>query len=144
MANVFDVAKYILTCTGTISTWKLQKLCYYSQAWSLAWTGKPIFSEDFEAWRNGPVCPPLFHKHKGMFSVDASLFAFADENALTDDEKDTIDRVLDVYGSMEPYELRAHTHAEDPWKNARRGLGEFDYGNTVIPKSAMGEYYGSF
>ncbi len=49
MANVFDVAKYILEKTGTISTWKLQKLCYYSQAWELAWTGNPLFEEDFEA-----------------------------------------------------------------------------------------------
>ena len=48
MANVFDVAKYILQRTGKISTWKLQKLCYYSQAWTLAWTGKPLFEEEFD------------------------------------------------------------------------------------------------
>ena len=28
MANVFDVAKYILEKLGTLSTMKLQKLCY--------------------------------------------------------------------------------------------------------------------
>lgn len=38
VAAVFDVAKYILEKQGRMSTWKLQKLCYYSQAWSLAWT----------------------------------------------------------------------------------------------------------
>ena len=38
MGTVFDVAKYILSKTGSITTWKLQKLCYYSQAWALAWT----------------------------------------------------------------------------------------------------------
>ena len=42
MASVFDVAKYILQKSGSMSTWKLQKLCYYSQAWSLAWTEAPI------------------------------------------------------------------------------------------------------
>ena len=53
MANVFDVAKYILNSVGgDISTMKLQKLCYYSQAWSLAW-GETLFNEDFEAWSNG-------------------------------------------------------------------------------------------
>ena len=56
MASVFDVAKYILNNKGRMSTWKLQKLCYYSQAWSLAWTETPLFEEDFEAWKNGPVC----------------------------------------------------------------------------------------
>lgn len=51
MATVFDVAKYILDRCSEMSTWKLQKLCYYSQAWHLAWTEKSIFGEDFEAWR---------------------------------------------------------------------------------------------
>ena len=47
MASVFDVAKYILKQAGEMSTWKLQKLCYYSQAWSLAWTEHELFSEEF-------------------------------------------------------------------------------------------------
>lgn len=49
MAAIFDVAKYILTKSKRMSTWKLQKLCYYSQAWHLAWTERPLFDEDFEA-----------------------------------------------------------------------------------------------
>ena len=52
MATVFDVAKYILHKKGRISTWKLQKLCYYSQAWQLAWTGRSIFEEN--AGRGSP------------------------------------------------------------------------------------------
>lgn len=143
MAKVFDVAKYILEKQGSMSTWKLQKLCYYSQAWSLAWTGEPLFDEDFEAWRNGPVCPELFHVHKGMFSVDASLLPKADSSALSADEKETIDVVLSNYGDKEPYELRAISHAEPPWKDMRKGLGDFDYCSNVITKTAMGEYYGS-
>lgn len=35
MANVFDVAQYIRDKTGQISTIKLQKLVFYSKAWSL-------------------------------------------------------------------------------------------------------------
>ena len=29
---------------------KLQKLVYYSQAWSLIWDEKPLFEEEIEAW----------------------------------------------------------------------------------------------
>lgn len=36
MANIISVAKYILEQRGAMTTMKLQKLCYYSQAWSLA------------------------------------------------------------------------------------------------------------
>ena len=45
MADVFDVAKYILSQKGSMSTWKLQKLCYYAQAWHYTWTEKPFFSK---------------------------------------------------------------------------------------------------
>ena len=35
MANVYDVAKYVLKKLGSMSTMKLQKEVYYCQAWSL-------------------------------------------------------------------------------------------------------------
>ena len=46
MANVFDVAKYILEKQGDMSTMKLQKLCYYAQAWSLVWDDRELFPEE--------------------------------------------------------------------------------------------------
>lgn len=143
MATVFDVAKYILGKVGPMSTWKLQKLCYYSQAWHLAWTGRPIFEEDFEAWANGPVCPELFHAHQGRFLVSVDDFRNGNSDNLSDDEKDSIDIVLDGYGYMEPYSLREQTHGEAPWKIARGDLPEWEKSRAVITKSSMGEYYGS-
>ena len=71
MANVFDVAKYILNECGAMSAMKLQKLCYYSQAWSLVWDDRPLFEEEFHAWANGPVCKELFHKTQGKYLVGA-------------------------------------------------------------------------
>ena len=50
--SVMDVAAYILEQRGRLSTWKLQKLCYYSQAWSLVWDDEPLFS-----YRGGPCLP---------------------------------------------------------------------------------------
>ena len=52
--TVFDIAKYILHQRGRMSTMKLQKLCYYAQAWSLVWDDTPLFDEDFSAWRKRP------------------------------------------------------------------------------------------
>ena len=141
MASVFDVAKYILKQEGEMSTWKLQKLCYYSQAWSLAWTEHELFPEDFEAWSNGPVCPELFREHKGLFMV--SDIAKGAPEALTEDEKDTVNVVLRDYGRMSPYELRELSHSEEPYKQARAGLQDGAYSDAVISKSSMGVYYGS-
>lgn len=145
MANVFNVARYILNKHGAMSTWKLQKLCYYSQAWSLAWTGAPIFDEDFEAWSNGPVCPALFQVHKGLFIVELKDIPIACENQpdLDSDQKETIGRILEEYGFMEPYELREQTHSEEPWKYARQGLPDGARCKNVISKDSIGEYYGS-
>lgn len=143
MANVFDVAKYILKNKGPISTWKLQKLCYYSQAWSLAWTEKALFDQDFEAWKNGPVCPLLFNAHQGRYKISYDDLKFGNPDDLTDDQKDTIKRVVDEYGNMEPYELREMTHNEDPWKSARGNCPENAYCHNVISKESMGQYYGS-
>ena len=139
MATIFDVASYILQKKGRMSTWKLQKLCYYSQAWHLVWAEKPLFDEDFEAWSNGPVCRELFYKHKGIFLIDKIE---GNPDALTPAEKETIDTVLHDYGDMDAYELRELTHSEAPWENARNGLGIGVPCDTVITKDAIGEYYG--
>ena len=143
MATVFDVAKYILGKNGSVSTWKLQKLCYYAQAWSVAWTDSPLFPEDFEAWVNGPVCPELYYAHKGKYLVSAEDIVSGDSSKLTAEQKDDIDVVLEHYGSWEPYALREQTHNETPWRQARGDTPEGSPSNAVISKESMGEYYGS-
>lgn len=141
MASINDVAKYILESKGKMSTWKLQKLCYYSQAWAIAWTEKPLFDEDFQAWSNGPVCPELFNLHRGMYSI--SDIGKGNSSLLSEDEKDTINTVLSEYGDMQPYDLRELTHQEPPWKNARGNVPEGEPCRNIITKESMGEYYGS-
>jgi uncharacterized phage-associated protein len=118
MANVFDAAKYILEQSGPMSTMKLQKLCYYSQAWSLVWDDSPLFEENFQAWANSPVCPELFFKTKGKYSVSAS-----DETGgtgdLSDNQIDTKNRVLEHYGGHNAQWLSQLTHMEDLDEGAR-------------------------
>lgn len=141
MANIFDVAKYILERKGTMSTMKLQKLCYYAQAWSLVWDDVPLFSEDFEAWANGPVCRELFNKTKGKFSVSPEEETGGEGN-LTDNEKDTIDQVLEHYGEQNAQWLSQLTHMENPWNEARVGVPAGVGCERVITKESMAIYYG--
>ena len=140
--SVLDVAKYILEKKGRMSTWKLQKLCYYAQAWTIAWEDEPLFDEDFEAWANGPVCPQLFHAHQGKYAVTSDMI-HGDPGKLNANQIENIDIVFRDYGDKEAYWLREQTHAEDPWKNARGNLPEGASCNNVITKEAMGLYYGS-
>ena len=80
MATVFDVAAYILNQKGELTTWKLQKLVCYSQAWSPVWDEEPLFEEDIQAWINGPVCPALYNEHKGRFTIDKGIISLEPMN----------------------------------------------------------------
>ena len=143
MTTIFDVAKYILEKQSTMSTWKLQKLCYYSQAWTLAWDNVSLFDEEFEAWANGPVSPQLFEKHRGKYMIDASALPCGDSANLSEEQKDNINIVLAHYGDKEAYWLREQTHSEAPWKDARGSLPDGVPSSALITKEAIGEYYGS-
>jgi uncharacterized phage-associated protein len=141
MADVHDVAAYILRVRSPITALKLQKLVYYSQAWSLVWDEAPIFPEPIEAWINGPVVRDLYELYRGEFRVTKDPRGNPD--ALTQDEKETVDAIMEFYGKMSSQQLSDLTHREDPWKDARRGLAPTDRGFRVISHASMAEYYGS-
>lgn len=141
MANVFDVAKYVLEKRGTMSAMKLQKLCYYAQAWALVWDDAPLFDEEFEAWANGPVCRELFFKTQGQYSVSADDETGGIGN-LTDNQRDTIDKVLEHYAGHNAQWLSQLTHMEDPWNKARADVPAGESCDRIITKESMALYYG--
>ena len=142
MATVFDVAKYILKKTGTITTMKLQKLVYCCQAWSLGWDDVPLFGEEFQAWANGPVSPDLFARHRGRFVVDSSFLNDIPDYDFESDAIETMDSVLEFYGDKEPQWLSELTHKEAPWKEARVGIPSGAPCSNIITKDSMQQYYG--
>lgn len=141
MATVFDVAAYILNEQGEMSALKLQKLVYYAQAWSLVWDEEPIFKDRIEAWANGPVCPRLYKEHRGQFRVSRKSLSKGDARALVQAQCETLDAVLKFYGKRDPAWLSNLTHAEDPWKRARKGLEPGERGGAEITRISMQEYY---
>ena len=142
MASVLNVAQYVLNKVGDMTTLKLQKLVYYCQAWSLAWDGKPLFDEEFEAWANGPVCPELFKKHKGKFVIEKNFLDEYKYDKFTGEEKETMNVVLKDLGGKSPQWLRDLNHLERPWKEARKGYAPGEICNNIIDKEIMQDYYG--
>lgn len=120
--SVMDVASYILGKQGRMTTWKLQKLCYYAQAWSLVWDEEPLFKERIEAWAGGPVVPKLYNWHRGRFHVEAPPPRSAPDR-LDPDQTATVDAVLTFYGDMTSVALSDLTHEESPWRDARWRAG---------------------
>ena len=120
---------------------KLQKLAFYAQVQHLVTTGAPLFPEDFQAWRGGPVVPELYALHRGKFLIRPGELSSGDSSALTDAERGLIDRVCSALGGMTGAELSERTHVEDPWLHAREGLRPSAPSNAVITQEAMRSYY---
>ena len=77
MERAIDVAQCIFTEYQKISgkvidEMKLHKLLYLSQRESLAITQKPMFADEFEGWKYGPVCREVrnCYTEDGMFADD--------------------------------------------------------------------------
>jgi len=138
-----DVAKYILDKKGVMSAMKLQKLVYYSQAWSLVWDGEPLFDDAIKAWANGPVIPSLYNIHKWMYQVSSATFANYAKNELSENQKNTIDTVLEAYGGKSAQWLIDQAYLEKPWVIARSDLADNERGDQVITLETIAEYYSS-
>lgn len=133
-ASVFDVAQYILGRKGPMTAMKLQKLVYYTQAWSLAWHNGLLFNEPIEAREHGPVVRTLWNDHRGQWLV--KHLTQGDPDQLAEDATNIVDAVLGRYGGLDPEVLSELTHAEEPWRKA------YEHGSsTVIDPNDLMMYY---
>lgn len=139
-ASVQDVAAYVIQRAGAMTTMKLQKLCYYSQGWSLAWDEEPLYREPIQAWANGPVTVDLFRNHRGQFKVDS--WPYGDPDSLTQAQKDTIDAVVSSYGTLTGQQLSDKTHTERPWLEARGDLSPGSRSDREISLESMQDFFG--
>lgn len=140
MADVLDVAQYVLERQGAMSAIKLQKLIYYCQAWSLVWTESPLFHNSMEAWASGPVSPELAAAHGSAFNLEAAQ-GLGDSSHLTEDQRDVIDNVLKGYGDKSAQWLVELTRLEAPWREARGCTPPGQRCGNEISLAAMAEYY---
>jgi len=141
MATANDVAAYLVLKLKRTDTMKLQKLLYYSQGWSLAWDGVPLFDDRIEAWANGPVVPSVFRNHKGRFVV-TDWSAFGDAKTLTKSEQETVDVVLRHYGKSTGQALADLTHTERPWLEARASTPLGHSSKAEVKKDTMQDFFG--
>lgn len=139
MSDIRKVAQYFLS-KGSMSHKKLQKLCYYAQAWYLANYGKPLMPNRFEAWVHGPVSPDLYSMYRDWGWVNIPKRETCP--TVPQNEKKLMDSVFNVYGRYTADELESMTHQEEPWKNARQGCAPSAYSRNPISMKDMRDYYG--
>jgi len=141
MISVHDVAAYILVKLGKITTFKLHKLLYYCQAWSLVWDSKPLFQAHIWAWPNGPRLPEIYKRSKGKFKV--AQWKWGSVTNLNKTQKETINAVLKFYGDKTGQQLNDLIWQEHPFWEAQHSLVYRSKGKCRITQKSMVEYYSS-
>ena len=124
MMNAKTLAEYLIYLNHKIqgqdtdiTPMKLQKLLYYCQGYSLALTGKPIFSEPIEACAHGPVIDSVYQEYKkyknDVIPVSEKInFEDIDETA-----KSIADLVVDEKKWLSAYALSDSTESEADFHN---------------------------
>lgn len=94
----------------------LMKLVYISHGWSLALKDTPLFPEEVQAWRYGPVIPRLYQATK-MFGRDPILEEGLGKVTSDGNKFDALLRsVVSQYGHLGGLALSNLTHRSgSPW-----------------------------
>ena len=75
--------------------------------------------------------------------IDDARFALLEgiADALTDDEKRSVELVVNTFGMYSGKVLELITHNEEPWKEARKGYGDSIPSNVLLSKERIMSYY---
>lgn len=139
-----QVAKYIISLDSMrpepdVTQLKLQKLLFLAQANYLAATGRRLFSEQTEAFENGPVIDAirrLFQSYgRKIIAPDSTAWNIT---ALPADARRFVDSIWELYGDWSATALWKLTHTKGaPWDQYYR---ENSF-HTVIPDDAIRDFY---
>ncbi|MHB1563283.1 MAG: Panacea domain-containing protein [Leptospirillum sp.] len=143
MTSAKNVASYFLSKSDEesgemISNLKLQKLLYYAQGFHLALYDNPLFSENIEAWRHGPVVHDVYALYAQYKAGPIPAPEEFELNSLDIETREFLDEVYNLFGQYSAWRLRDMTHEEPPWKNA---WGDGRRGSETISHQSMKEYF---
>lgn len=116
-----------------INNLELQKYLYFLNARFLVEKGEPLFEDDIEKWKFGPVIPKVYHEYKNFGSGSINVVSkhekinFSDgkitfsENPsniekLKEFEKNMIDTTVEKLSEIDRFELVDITHEHTEWK----------------------------
>ncbi len=115
---------------------KLQKLVYYTRAWSLTLLNTEPFPEQLEAWEKWPAVKRLRAAGKFDDLLDSNKYE-CDMSLFNEVQVALFQEVRDNYGNLSAEKLSDMTHSEQPRQEAKNsGLRNKD-----ISKETVKKYY---
>lgn len=146
--SIFDIANWFLLYKEKMTHEKLQKICYYSEAWHLALYDEKLFNDTkFKASESGPVSPELYNFFK---NDDSKVFRKINNLIIVDSRDieerlscinsdinlvDLLESVWITYGDKGPLALEVLSCNELPYKNANNRK------NKIISEKDIKNYY---
>jgi len=153
VANFF-IKKNNADPSGDLTHLKLQKLLYYAQGWFLANYDRPLFEDNIEAWRYGPVVHSIYSRFRG--SGDSPIqkpitapFYSEGQVRLAEPEINPDDQVTvnflnlfwDAFSKYDAWTLVNATHSEEsPWYAISQSCN-FHPHRAIIPIEMIEEYF---
>lgn len=122
---------------------RLQKLLYFSELRYMEKYNKKLFSDDFEAWPNGPVIRDIYDRFRVYQSGVMDPITLDKDDILNKREKDCISEVLNLTNDMNVFQLIDISHDErGPWPTCYENRIEngLDVTYQVISKESMLNY----
>ena len=138
VARSFLLVASSLEAADTISNLKMQKMLYYAQGWHFAHFNTPLFDDEIEAWKHGPVVRQVYNEFKkyGRDAISFDELDSFDKNTINSDEQEFITFVFKRLSRISAWELAELTHKESPYKdNFVEGM------NNNIPKDEIKNYF---
>lgn len=124
MCKVADAAKTMINYSIDIAEakgneylldfYKLHKLLYYAQGYTLVHYNKQLFEENIEAHSCGPYITEL-HRLPINFDVITVKFPESDICPITEDRKAAIRYVIERFGNMSKAELTTQSKRSSPY-----------------------------
>jgi len=147
MARVEDVASFFIEAGNNraendMTNMRLNKLLYFAQVWNLFETGTPLFADEIQAWKFGPVVPSVYDHFKvpmcGNDFFISSGYEDYDPTRFTSEEITLLTDVDTYYKDFSSSKLVDMTHVEDgPWAQVFSERKR----HSVIENNAIIEYY---
>lgn len=144
------IANYIIEYSNKknylINNLKLQKLLYFANVIKIVDTKNPLFEEQMEKWKYGPVVPSVYHEYKrfGAFQITnkdivRDFISFGDTSngslgnlkilkyrseEISKPDAELLKKVVDKFSKIDVFDLVGITHNQELWKKDEKLISD--------------------
>ena len=141
MDSVINVAyfvfhRYRIKFNKPLDEMKLHQLLYLAQRESLVRINKPLFKEEFEGWKFGPVCTTIRTAYKRKEFKNQANFVGVSKR-VSEHCRNVVNSIIKKYAEKESWSLNSILCEEYSWLQSREGFKDGENGNRVIPLDSI-------